>query len=165
MTEHRLNGDDIRWIRTLVHQGAIDALGAVTTPATVHQAKFSMGSVLGLIAHDGAADLVSFESVLERDDVARFHEKVTMERDADVDEAYPDRWIGKVIVETVDGRTLSTRVDEPKGDPGNMMNRAEITAKAISLAQFGGAHGAGAAADLIDRLWRIAQAEWVGKCS
>jgi 2-methylcitrate dehydratase PrpD len=39
---------------TQVHQGAIDVLGPVVDPQTVHQAKFSMGTVLGLIAVKGA---------------------------------------------------------------------------------------------------------------
>ena len=62
-----------------------------------------------------------------------------MELDDEVDAAYPSRWIGKVTVETHDGRTLSGRVDEPKGDPGNSLDRAEIEAKALRLAAFSGA--------------------------
>jgi hypothetical protein len=38
-----------------VHKGAIDVLGAVDVPQTIHQAKFSMGTVLGAIY--GRADL------------------------------------------------------------------------------------------------------------
>ena len=50
MAAHRLAASDIRSIKALVHQAAIDVLGPVTDPQTVHQAKFSMGTVLGLIA-------------------------------------------------------------------------------------------------------------------
>jgi 2-methylcitrate dehydratase PrpD len=96
-----------------------------------------MGTVLGLIAHGGTADLSAFEGVLDRCDVGRFREKVRMVRDEEVDNAYPARWIGKLVVETVDGRRLESRIDEPKGDPGNSLDRDEISAKAIALAQFG----------------------------
>jgi 2-methylcitrate dehydratase PrpD len=163
MTDHKLTGDDIRSVEARVHQGAIDVLGAVDVPQSIHQAKFSMGSVLGLIAHGGTADLFTFESVLEREDVAHFREKVTMVRDEEVDGAYPARWIGKVAVETSDGRQFSARVDEPKGDPGNTLSRDEITAKAALLARFGGAHDQVSASELIDRLWTIGRANRVGK--
>lgn len=161
LQENRLTGDDVESVTALVHQGAIDVLGTVDVPATVHQAKFSMGSVLGLIAYGGIADLVAFEGVLDRDDVARFREKVTMVRDAEVDTAYPERWVGKVILETSDGRCIEARVDEPKGDPGNTLSRDEISAKAEALARFGGAHDAGEAVALVERLWRVAAANRV----
>ena len=44
LREHRLAADDIRTITALVHQAAIDVLGPVIDPQTVHQAKFSMGT-------------------------------------------------------------------------------------------------------------------------
>jgi 2-methylcitrate dehydratase PrpD len=47
--------------------------------------------------------------------------------------------IGKVTVETADGRTLHGRVDEPKGDPGNTLTRSELEQKALRLAEFSGA--------------------------
>jgi 2-methylcitrate dehydratase PrpD len=40
----------------------------------------------------------------------------------------------------MDGRMLSVRVDEPKGDPGNTLMPDEIYAKALRLAAF--RHGA-----------------------
>src|SRR5574337_2040531 len=46
MREHRLKHGDIARVVAHVHQGAIDVLGRVTVPATVHQGKFSMGTVL-----------------------------------------------------------------------------------------------------------------------
>ncbi len=152
----QLSGADIARVTALVHQAAIDVLGAVDVPSTIHQAKFSMGSVLGLIAHGGTADLATFEAVLGREDVARFRDKVVMVRDDEVEAAYPARWIGKVLVETTDGRRITARCDEPKGDPGNALSRLEITAKAEALVGFGGAHDAVGAKAMVDRLWRVA---------
>jgi 2-methylcitrate dehydratase PrpD len=103
---------------THVHQGAIDVLGPVVEPRTVHQSKFSMGTVLALIALRHSASLDEFETALDDAAVAAFRDKVTMVLDTEVDSAYPARWIGKVTVHTTDGRTLHGRVDEPKGDPG-----------------------------------------------
>ena len=59
--------------------------------------------------------------------------------DRDVEDAYPRRWIGKVTVETTDGRTLRAQVDEPKGDPGNTLSRRELEDKALGLAAFASA--------------------------
>jgi 2-methylcitrate dehydratase PrpD len=161
MRENQLDGTDIARVTALVHQAAIDVLGAVDVPTTVHQAKFSMGSVLGLISHGGTADLNAFEAIIGREDVARFREKVVMVQDDEVEAAYPMRWIGKVVVETTDGRSISARVDEPRGDPGNTLSRAEITAKAEALVRFGGAHDEAGARAMVERLWRVASSNRV----
>ena len=156
MARENLSGGDIARITAQVHQAAIDVLGAVDVPTTIHQAKFSMGSVLGLIAHGGTADLATFETVLGRADVAQFRDKVAMVHDEEVEAAYPARWIGKVEIETSDGRRIAARCDEPKGDPGNMLSRGEITAKAEALVRFGGAHDAAGAKAMVARLWQVA---------
>lgn len=137
MQDNKLSADDIVRVVTHVHQGAIDVLGAVTRPETVHQSKFSMGTVLALIALRQRAGLPEFDAALDDQSVATFRDKVTMERDEEVDTAYPERWIGKVSVTTRDGRTLQGRVDEPKGDPGNTLSRQEIRDKVLGLAQYG----------------------------
>jgi 2-methylcitrate dehydratase PrpD len=136
MRTHDLKADDLATVTALVHQGAIDVLGAVLDPQTVHQSKFSMGTVLGLIAVHGRAGLTDFDAHWREPAVLAFRERVAMRRDAEVDAAYPARWIGKVVAETRDGRTLQARIDEPKGDPGNTLDRAEIEAKALRLAAY-----------------------------
>jgi 2-methylcitrate dehydratase PrpD len=161
MAEHRLAAERIAAVTVFTHQGAIDVLGAVDVPASVHQAKFSMGTVLGLIAHGGRADVEAFEHVLERDDVAAFRRRVTMVRDEEVDAAYPGRWIGKIAVETVDGHSLRARIEEPKGDPGNSLSRDEITAKVASLIGFGGLVPDKAIDPLVRRLWNVARSDRV----
>ena len=50
MQEHGLEADDVAQVTAHVHQGALDVLGPVTDPQTIHQSKFSMGFVLALIA-------------------------------------------------------------------------------------------------------------------
>jgi 2-methylcitrate dehydratase PrpD len=143
MQEHRLDADAIESVTAHVHQGAIDVLGPVVDPQTVHQSKFSMGTVLGLVAVHGRAGLTDFDAHWRDADVAAFARKVAMRLDAEVDGAYPARWIGKVSVRTRDGRTVEARIDEPKGDPGNALSRAEIEAKAERLAAYrDGASGA-----------------------
>ena len=131
-----VGADDIESVTAHVHQGAIDVLGPVVDPQTVHQSKFSMGTVLGLVALHGRAGLTDFDAHWRDADVAAFRDRVAMVLDADVDAAYPSRWIGKVTLRTRDGRTFAARIDEPKGDPGNPLGRAEIEDKAERLAAY-----------------------------
>ena len=162
MRANDLRADDIEDVRTHVHQGAIDVLGPVVDPATVHQSKFSMGTVLALVARFGQAGLAEFEAHFRDDATRAFRDRVSMGLDAEVDAAYPRRWIGKVTVRTRDGRVLEGRVDEPKGDPGNTLDRDEITAKALRLAAFSGGAGAAEMRAAIEALWRVADAATVG---
>jgi 2-methylcitrate dehydratase PrpD len=154
MRREGLAADDIAEVVTGVHQAAIDVLGGVVDPKTIHQAKFSMGSVLGLIAIHGVADLDAFERhALDDARVARFRGKVRMERDDEVDSLYPRRWIGKVRVTTADGRCLTCRIDEPKGDPGNSLMRVELEAKAIRLATFRKGATTSEMQTMMERIW------------
>jgi 2-methylcitrate dehydratase PrpD len=162
MQDHRLDPGDIERVVTHVHQGAIDVLGPVKQPATVHQSKFSMGTVLALVARYGHAGLQEFADHFLDEPTQALRDRVSMELDAEVDAAYPRRWIGKVTVHTRDGRVLQGRVDEPKGDPGNTLSREEITAKALRLAAFSGVATPGEMQAAIEGLWRIAQAPRVG---
>jgi 2-methylcitrate dehydratase PrpD len=163
MREQRLVADDIAQVQAQVHQGAIDVLGRVMVPATVHQAKFSMGTVLGLVAEFGYAGLDEFDRHFLAPRVAAFRDRVGMQLDAEVDTAYPQRWIGKVQVRTRDGRTLAARVDEPKGDPGNTLSRAELEDKARRLAAYGDAATAAEMDMLIESVWALERAPRIGR--
>lgn len=157
ISEHHLDAGAIKRVTTLVHQGAIDVLGPVTDPQTVHQAKFSMGTVLALIALEGRAGLGEFDARFNDPEVVAFRQRVDMVLDEEVDRAYPQRWIGKVEVETVDGRVLAGRVDEPKGDPGNTLSRAEIEAKAIALATYRAGATETEMRSVIRRTWKLTE--------
>ncbi|HSQ73095.1 MAG TPA: MmgE/PrpD family protein, partial [Rubrivivax sp.] len=158
MQEHGLRSDDVAQITAFVHQGAIDVLGPVTDAQTVHQAKFSMGTVLGLIASHGRAGLAEFDADFRAPAVTALRDKVRMVLDAEVDAAYPARWIGKVEVLTTDGRSLRWRVDEPRGDPGNSLSRAELEDKALRLAAYRGGASEAEMRAVIARIWALADA-------
>jgi len=156
MRQHHVHAADLAQITCHVHQGALDVLGPVTAPANVHQSKFSMGTVLALVARFGFAGLDEFDREYQAPQTVALREKVRMVLDSEVDAAYPRRWIGKVSVQTHDGKTLHGRVEEPKGDPGNSLSRGEITEKALRLAAWGGACTAQQANQAVERLWQAA---------
>jgi 2-methylcitrate dehydratase PrpD len=163
VSAQQLRPEQIARVTAHVHQGALDVLGPVVDPQTVHQAKFSMGTVLGLIAQFGSAGLTEFDSAYQDPRIAAFRDKVVMRLDQEVDTAYPARWIGKVTVETLDGRSFDGRVDEPKGDPGNTLSREELERKALRLAQFGDAASEAEMRAVFARVWTIADCAVVGK--
>ncbi|WP_313377865.1 MmgE/PrpD family protein [Achromobacter insolitus] len=162
LRDNNLTEADIERVVAHVHQGAIDVLGPVVNPQTVHQSKFSMGTVLALIARQGRAGLAEFDAGLDDPGVATFRGKVEMELDPEVDGAYPQRWIGKVTVYTRDGRKLHGRVDEPKGDPGNTLSRAEIEDKTLSLGRYANAATEQELHGLIAAIWNLEKAEKMG---
>ena len=120
-----------------------------------------MGTVLGLIAVRGAAGLTEFDADYRSAAVLAFCDKVSMVLDAEVDSAYPARWIGKVQVRTTDGRTLAAQVDEPKGDPGNTLSRPELAHKAQRLAAYRGGATEAEMHAVIERVWALADAPLV----
>lgn len=159
MKQNKLTAGDIAAVTAHVHQGALDVLGPVTDPQTIHQSKFSMGFVLALAANLGRASLADFTDAALRDKALReFHDKVTMEFDPAVDSAYPKRWFGHVSVTTCDGRELDQRIESPKGDPDNALTRAELEDKALRLAAFTGGATAAEMQSVIARIWKLHEA-------
>ncbi len=75
--------------------------------------------------------------------------------DEEVDAEYPKRWIGLVDIETTDGRRITSRVDVPKGDPGNTLSRAEIEEKALGLSAYGGGATPEELRRIIARAWNL----------
>ncbi len=156
MQVHQLKPEDLARVVTHVHQGAMDLLSTQVDPSTVYQGQFSMGTVLALVARFGHAGLLEFEQHFLDDSTRLLGQRVEMVFDAEVDAAYPQRWIGKVTVHTVDGRLLQGRVDEPKGDPGNTLSREEITAKVLRQAAFSGGATMAEMQSAVAALWGVA---------
>ena len=155
LRQHGLTAGDVDSVTAHVHQGAIDVLGPVTDPQTVHQSKFSMGTVLALVAIYGHAGLGEFDASYRSPEVMQWRERVRMVLDVEVDAAYPSRWIGKVEVITKDGRHFAGRVDEPKGDPGNTLSRSELETKALKLAMYRGGASESEMRAIISRVWAL----------
>jgi 2-methylcitrate dehydratase PrpD len=156
MREHRLTAGDIERVRARVYRAAIDVLGPVTNPRTVHQSKFSMGFVLALVALHGRAGVTDFtDEALRNREVREFADHVEMVMDPEIDAAYPERWIGVVEVETKGGERLTSRVDAPKGDPGNTLSRGELEGKAYRLAEFQDGASPEETRRMVDRVWTL----------
>lgn len=137
--EHGLKVEEISRVRARVHRPAIEVLGAVVKPRTIHQSKFSMGFVLALIAVKGSAMIEDFtDEALGDPRLLEFAEKVEMVHDPEAEANSAGLWPGIVEIETASGETITSRVEVAKGDPGNMLSREELTDKARRLMAFGG---------------------------
>jgi 2-methylcitrate dehydratase PrpD len=154
---HHVTAEQISEITAHVHQGAIDVLGTVTNPQTVHQAKFSVGTVLALLTIFGRAGVRDFDDHWKDPQVVDFRQRMRMVLDDDINHAYPARWIGKVTIKTSDGRTLHGRVDEPKGDPGNTLSRTELQEKALQLAEYSRAATGEEMKLVFEQIWSLAR--------
>lgn len=156
MQNHQLQHEQIEHITCFVHQAAIDVLGRVVDPQTVHQAKFSMGTVLGLIAVHGKAGLPEFaELALSDPKVSAVRQKVTMQLSPEIDAAYPKQWMGHVEVTTTDQGVLTGKVTYPKGDPENTLSRAELEDKFARLLAFSNARSEQERQRLTQLVWQL----------
>ncbi len=157
MRDEELSYREIVKVEVFVHQAAIDVLGAVTEPQSIHQAKFSMGTVLGLLAVHGRAGLFEFEQYSLTDlEVIAFRKKVSMIFDPEIDAAYPREWRGKVRVETLDGEQYIATLRYPKGDPENPLSKIELEQKFEQLLQFSGDQDLLAnSEELIAMVWQL----------
>lgn len=156
MRSRGIRAEDITAVTAHVHQGALDVLGPVTDPRTIHQSKFSMGFVLALIANLGRAALADFtDEALADAELRQFHDKVKMVLDPEIDAAYPKRWMGRVTVTTADGREHEQRITSPKGDPDNTLSRAELEDKALRLATYARGATSEEMKRVIARVWRL----------
>ncbi|MEM9332085.1 MAG: MmgE/PrpD family protein [Pseudomonadota bacterium] len=161
LEDNGLDAADVSEVICHVHQAAIDVLGPIKRPHSVHQAKFCMAATLGLILVHRKAGLAEFEGFLEDNAALSFLDRISMTLDEEVNQIYPEKWVGKVTVRTLDGNIFTARVDDPKGDPGNTLSRDEIDAKARFLSQHSGAVTSGETDALMARLWRVADAETI----
>lgn len=156
MREHALPAEAIESVTAHVHQAAMDVLGPVRDPRTVHQSKFSMGFVLAVAAVHGRAGLAEFtEAALSDPRLRAFHDRVTMVLDPEIDRAYPRRWMGRITVTTTSGRTLDGRIDSAQGDPDNALSRDALAEKARRLAAYAHAATPEECARLVDRAWHL----------
>jgi 2-methylcitrate dehydratase PrpD len=107
-------------------------------PTTIVEAQFSIPYTVAAAWIDGGLNMGHFtDQGLERSDVLALAAKVAPYVDDEIDRDW-HRFVtpAKVSIEFVDGETLETRVDYPKGHPKNQMNVAEFEAKIADCVTF-----------------------------
>ncbi|KAL3457692.1 2-methylcitrate dehydratase PrpD [Aspergillus heterothallicus] len=156
MAKNSVGFEDIESVLVPTYQAALNVLGMSGDCETVHQSKFSMGFVLAIAAKKGQAMITDFtEEDLADESIREFQGRVSMVFDQEIDDAFPARWTGRVVVRTKDGREIEERTGFAKGDPEFTLTRAELEAKARSLAKYGGITDGDKVERLIARAWNL----------
>lgn len=147
---HAVTADQIQRVEVGVYQAAQDVLEAAPVPTNTHQAKFSMGFVLALMAHRGRAGVLDFDAQSIRDpQLLDFASRVSMRVDPKIEQLHPERWAADVNVILNDGTNLSSSVQSPRGDPDRWLSEQQIDDKFRSLVGYAGQLDAAATDELL----------------
>lgn len=137
ISEYEIHPEEIKRITAHVHKAAIDVLGPVVNPSTIHQSKFSMPFVLSLISLRRSAGLNDFsEESLHDPKIRDFMSRIVMIEDREIEKDYPMIWKGLVEIELNSGRTIESMIKYPLGDPENFLSRDEVLEKFRTLCRY-----------------------------
>lgn len=105
-------------------------------PATELQGKFSMPYIIARVIVDGRLTPDTFSDEAIRDPaVIALAERVQMEADPELERHPPGSRPSVVLILLKDGRSVSRRVDYPKGSSGAPFTAAELEEKFLSCAR------------------------------
>ena len=120
-------------------------------PESVVDAQFSMAFGAAVAVLHGAAGLDEFTLEQVRSpQVRRMMGKVTLLKDARLEENFPREWPARAAIYLSDGRRYEKFVRHPKGDPENPLTWEEMAAKFQALA--GGVLSAARCSEILDRI-------------
>lgn len=120
---------EISRITVRLYSAAVDLLQDVEL-VNPYAAKFSVPYCIATALLKGRVGLGEFTEEAIRDEtVHQLMSLVEVLRDQQLDQGYPDAWPAIVTIETAEGVRLETRVDYPKGDPKNPMDRDGLIEK------------------------------------
>jgi 2-methylcitrate dehydratase len=145
------------------HDAAVDIIGSELEkwrPASRETADHSLPYIVAVALADGEVTARQFEPARLADPaLLALLQRVKIERHAELTTRYPKAVGNIVTVRLRDGRTLSQRVDYPRGHAQNPLSDAEVEAKFLALA--GPRLGRERAEAVLRWLWRLDQArDW-----
>ncbi len=132
----KLDGGNIESIELGVTQATLDVCDK-PTPETLYDAKFSLQHCVSVAILDGQVGFDAFESDA-RQRVAKMAMKISLERNEEIEKAYPNAWGAEVKVKLTNGKEFSVRRKHAKGDPDAPLSTTEFKEKATMLFRFGG---------------------------
>ena len=132
----KLDGGNIESIELGVTQATIDVCDK-PTPETLYDAKFSLQHCVSVAIVDGQVSFDAFESDA-RQRVSKMAMKISLERNDEIEKAYPNAWGAEVKVKLTNGKKFSVRRKHAKGDPDAPLSPTEFKEKATMLFRFGG---------------------------
>jgi len=128
----------IESVRVESHDAAVDIIGSELEkwhPTSRETADHSLPYIVAVALADGEVTAGQFESARIADPaLLALVQRVKVERNAELSARYPQAAGNIVTVRLRDGRTLSERVDFPRGHAQNPLIDAEVDAKFLALA-------------------------------
>ncbi len=99
-------------------------------PKSVVDAQFSMPFGAAAAILYGETSLKQFrEKIIQSPEMKQMMDRVRCVEDPELEKVFPKQWPATAEVKTKDGRTFSTRIDYPKGDPENPLSWEELIKK------------------------------------
>lgn len=99
-------------------------------PRSVVDAQFSLPFAAAVALAHGRAGLGEYTDAVLRDRaILDLMARIGYETDAEIDAHYPEQWRAWATVTTMEGRSFTARVDDPKGDPANPLRPEEVRGK------------------------------------
>ncbi|MEW9673738.1 MmgE/PrpD family protein [Ammoniphilus sp. 3BR4] len=132
--ENALTVDDVEKIKVGTYQVALNITDN-PHPTTVYASKFSLQFCTALAFVKGHGGLFDFNEETLHDPVIRaLMDKVTVEVEESIHNAYPTEWGSIVQIRLKDGRVIEKQTNYPKGDLENPVSKEEMVAKFEELA-------------------------------
>lgn len=135
MEGENVTADEIAGVRVRTYDVAVNNRPHRTQPLTLFDAKMSIPFSMAVAAykravgeHDFTVDLIDDRAMQD------FAERVQVEADAHMSEAFPREWPAEIRVTLRDGRTFDRRIAYPKGEPEAPMSETEVERKFRDLA-------------------------------
>jgi 2-methylcitrate dehydratase PrpD len=137
--EHDIRPQQVRQIEVAVLEAGwplvVEPREQKYCPQSIVEAQFSMPYGAAVAVIDRAAGLNQFNQArLQSDDVRGFLDRVTMNKNPDIEKNFPEEWPAIVTIHLQDGRSFEKAIRHPRGDPQNPLTWPELIAKFRSLA-------------------------------
>lgn len=106
-------------------------------PTNRVEAQFSMpfGAAVALLHGRASVHEHTDEATLDPH-LQALMDLVVCQRDPSLEVDFPEKWPSRVEIRLDDGRTVSARIDHPKGDPENPFTSVELASRLHDLAQL-----------------------------
>src|SRR2546423_5576398 len=134
--EHNIKADDVKEIKVEVIARAADILGDPHKyrPDSKETADHSLPYCMAAGLVDGMVTPLQFREERVRDKaLLPIMDKVKVVANEEFEALFPKFQPSRVTITTTDGKSHSTRVDVPKGDPRDPMTEDEIAVKFTAL--------------------------------
>jgi 2-methylcitrate dehydratase PrpD len=130
MSEYHINIEDIEKVIVDTYQAAYDLTGTEYEPKTESTAKFSMPYCIAATLKYGKVGIDEFTpNKISNRDTLQLAKKVVVRVDPEIDKLAPEKRGAKVTVHMKGGTKYDHVVENPRGEPENIVSKNEVIDK------------------------------------